>query len=393
MAVKPRRMAISAAVWSASYLSALSQLLPNIQPLVLGSFADKFHLEAGLLGQMNSTFIAAGLVSALTAPAWVHRSNWSLLNLAALAATFVSFVLGMWATSPVTLLALYGSLGLFLGTLFPISFAALGEDDDPTRAFAISVTAQNSLSALASFSLSQFVIPRWGPGGILVFFGVLTLIGFIAAHRAPRRMSAVSHAGSAIEERRAIAWREAMPVSAALLAIFLFMGGVLGYWTFLERIGVMHGISPQAIGLTVSVCALGAIASSALVAWIGDRFAASKIVYLGSAGVLLAFVLILPQGMLTFVLSNLLFALGWGLVLPAYWTVIRESDVTERLFSATPAASGIGAVLAGLVAGPIISLSGFTGLLMMDAAAVSLGAVIVFVISLHAKKATPPRII
>jgi hypothetical protein len=62
-------------------------------------------------------------------------------------------------------------------------------------------------------------------------------------------------------------------------------------------------------------------------------------------------------------LCNLLFALGWGSAQPAFWAIVSKVDATGRIFVAAPAASGIGGVAVGLLAGPIIERGGYLGLL------------------------------
>lgn len=380
---------IAPSVRAGAYLGALSLLLPNIQPLVLGALADRHGLAPGLLGQLNSTYLGAGLIPALSAPLWVPRVPWRPVYRLALAIALAAFVAGPLAASPWALLLLFGLLGFSLGTLYPIMFAALGEEEDPGRAYAIGATAQGILAALWSMALSLVILPAWGTTGMFFGFAALVLAGFAMVGASPARMPAVHNPEPLAGADAPAAGHGAGYAVVALLAIALLNCGILGYWTFIERIGVAHHLTPQFIGLVVGVCAFGAIFTSAIVAWLGRRVASSSVALFGAATIIAAFLLVLAPGPLPFALSNALFPLGWGLVLPGYWAVVREVDLTERLFSAAPAAGGLGAVAAGLFAGPVLAQVNFGGLIALDI--VILGATMVMILFLRLRFARMGR--
>jgi hypothetical protein len=354
-------------VCTGAYLGALSLLLPNIQPLVLGALADRYGLAPGLLGQLNSTYLGAGLISSLTAPLWVPRVPWRLVYRLALAIALVGFIAGPFAATAWSLLLLFAVLGLSLGILYPVMFAALGEEEDPGRAYAIAATAQGTLAATGSMALSLVILPNWGPTGMFAGFALLVLFGFSVVGASPRGMpEAPAQACEASADGALVEGHGGWYAALALIAIAMLNCGILGYWTFIERIGVANHLTPPFIGTVVGVCAFGAIVSSGIVAWLGRRVASSSVALLGAATIVTAFILVLAPGAVFFSISNALFALGWGMVLPGYWAVVREVDFTERLFAAAPAAGGLGAVSAGLFAGPVLARINYGGLIAAD---------------------------
>lgn len=373
---------IAPSVYAGAYLGALSLLLPNIQPLVLGALADRHGLAPGLLGQLNSTYLGAGLIPSLSAPLWVPRVPWRIAYRLALGLALAAFLAGPLVASPWALLVLFGVLGFSLGVLYPIMFAALGEEAEPGRAYAVGATAQGVLAALWSMALSLVILPTWGTTGMFVGFAGLVLCGFAVVGASPARMVAVhATADAAGTGGRAAQARGGGYAMLALLAIAMLNCGILGYWTFIERIGVANHLTAQFIGLVIGVCAFGAIFTSAVVAWLGQRVASSSVALVGAMTIILAFALVLAPGPIAFAASNALFPLGWGLVLPSYWAVVREVDLTERLFSAAPAAGGLGAVAAGLFAGPVLAQVSYRGLIALDIAI--LGATMAIIIFLR----------
>lgn len=361
-----RRRGVPAAVWSGGYLSALNQLFSNTQPIVLGTLAVQFGLSGGLLGQFNAVFIAAGMLSTLSAPWWVRQFNLRLVSLIAIAGAGLSCLLGIGLTSTFGLFTLFALLGFFKGMLAPPAFLLMGDASDPNRGFAIGVMMQGLLAAFAILLLGTFVIPAAGATGMYIALSAIIATGFVVLPTTPKgttgERQVEGSAGAPIFSGAAV------PPIAVLIAIALFVAGILGYWTFVERIGAEHGVPLSMVGLAISLCALASVASSGAVAWIGERVPATISIITGTLVVLTSFGLLHLPGTLSFIVSNLLFALGWGLAQPSYWTIARNVDATNRLFVAAPAAAGVGGVASGLLAGPIIRWGGFGGMTMTSAA-------------------------
>lgn len=356
-------------VLAAAYVSALGNLLSNVMPLLLGALADRYGLSDGALGQFNAAFIAATMVTGLSAPYWVPRFDWRIANYVAIAGAVVALVIGTGAATITSLLILFAALGLFLGTLLPTSFAALGETRFPNRSYATGVTMQSLLAAVANIAISVVVLPYWGVSGILLGLALLVASGVIATAHHPRcGVAAPAPASDHSTPRGHLLTPAALPAMLTLFAIALVIGGIQGYWAFVERIGVGHGLAAEAVAATLSLCAVASIINSAAVAWIGDRVRAVTIIIAGTAIVNLSFFLLTFPGLVPFVASNILFASGFGLLVPSYWAVLKRVDATDRLFVVGPAAASAGAVAVSLVAGTVIGAGGYVGLTIFDGA-------------------------
>lgn len=363
-------------VYAASYLTAVNQILVNVQPLVFGALAARIVLSNAELGQMASVLIATSTIGAISGPLWVRRANWRLLCALALVGAALAFLFGASIATFEQALILFGLIGAFLGILAPPAYGALGDAKHSRRAFAISVVFQSGLAAVTSLLIAMLVIPNFGDRGVFVMLAVLTGVDLpfcllLPRTSAPRRKSAAPVADGA-----PLLSVAAVPAYLLLLAKALFIAGVLGYWIFVERVGVSHNISGEVIGLTVGLCAVSSALSAGIVSAIAARVSPLLVIVVGTLIIVLAFVLLNISGMMNFVLSNLLFAFGWGLAQPSYWAVLHDVDATNRLFVAGPAASGVGGVFAGLIAGPIIAFGGLPAMMAASATVLLLAAAI-----------------
>jgi hypothetical protein len=358
-----------AGVLAAAYVSALGNLISNVMPLLLGALADRYGLPDGALGQLNAAFIAATMVTGLTAPYWVPRFDWRIANYVATAGAVAALVIGTGAATIAALLILFTALGLFLGTLALTSFAALGETRFPNRSYATGVTIQSLLAAVANMGISVVLLPYWGVSGIWLGLALLIASGAVATRHHPRcGVAAPAPALDHSTPRGHVFTLAALPAMLTLFSIALVIGGIQGYWAFVERIGVGHGLAAEAVAATLSLCAVASIVNSAVVAWIGDRVQALTIIIAGTAIVNLSFFLLSFPGIVPFVASNILFASAFGLLVPSYWAVLKRVDATDRLFVAGPAAASAGAVAVSLIAGTVIGAGGYVGLTIFDGA-------------------------
>ncbi len=387
-------MSSGPAVLTASWLTAINQLLINAQPLIFGAVAVRIGLGNAELGQLAAVIIATSTIGAISGPLWVRRVDWRWFCGFALVAASAAFAAGSQIDTLTAAALVFGSVSFFLGLLAPPSYGCLGDAKDSGRAFAVAVVFQSSLAAVTTLGLSMIVIPAYSsPGAFLVLAVIvaagLPFVGFLPAAGAKRDAPAPPIEGAPLLSAAAI------PAYAMLVAKALFIGGVLGYWIFIERVGAERGISGQLIGLTISLCAVASAISAGIAGYLAGRMSSLAVAYAGTFIILLAFGLLTIAGFAAFVVSNLCFAFGWGLAQSAYWAVLRNADATNRLFVAGPAASGVGGVAAGLAAGPVIAIGGLTAVTIASGVYLILAAVIAYGVAsrrpARIDEAVPPR--
>ena len=362
------------AVAAASYLIALSQLIINVQPLTMGALADAYQLSDRQLGYLSATFVGFATLCTMTGPLWIRRINWRAVSLAAVLASAAVLAAGAMMRSAATYLVLFAVLGVVKSLVGIPSFASLGDSSNPDRNYGVSVAVQSFAAAVVAAALGSFVIPQFGVTGLFITLAVAVGTGAIAC----RWLPVAGPAGRAVAltgtEAR-IRLTTAGPAVLSLLALGLFIGGILGFWYFVERIGVSHNVSVSLIGLSLSLSALATITTAAVVAWLGGRVGSMVFITVGTLLVLLGFAILQVAGTWPFVAAVLLFSLGWGLAQPAYWAVARKVDASNRLFVAAPAVGGAAGVLVGVAAGPVIESGGYELLVLLSGVLLATGAV------------------
>ena len=150
--------------------------------------------------------------------------------------------------------------------------------------------------------------------------------------------------------------------------------------------GPVEGTTLRVIGLVISVHVAGMYLFSPLVGWLADRAGRSATVALGGGLLLLASVVAgtAPAGAAVQVGAGLfLLGLGWSCGLVAGSTLVTESvPAAQRPAAqgATDLLMGLGAAVAGVIGGPLLTVGGFglvsavSGVLVVPLAVVWAGA-------------------
>ena len=102
---------------SASLASTIGGLPFNLLPVMLGSMADSFGLDAKAVGLMGSVCFAGYLVGTLGAPLWMNRLNWRVLTAVSTAGTALFFALSAGVDQVSLLYIMWALIGFFASTM------------------------------------------------------------------------------------------------------------------------------------------------------------------------------------------------------------------------------------------------------------------------------------
>lgn len=364
-------------VYAASYLGALAMLGTNMQPVILGTLADAYHFSNREIGALGAVFMGATTLAVATAPSWIRKADWRLVSMTALV---LAALVSLWAATVTSLWvfgAIFGALGLVKGCLNSPAFACLGDSANPDRSYGISAVVQAISASAIVWPVSALVVPAYGSKGMFVVIAAVTASGllfvrFLPAHGRP---APLEEGEVAPEPGAPLLSLAAVPAYVMLAAVALFNAGLAGFWMFVERIGVQMGVAPAMIGLALSIGSLASIVAAAVFAWLSVRFSSLVFAALGTACLLACFAVLSVPGTPSYFIANVLFSLGWGLTQPPYWAMLRQVDRTNRLFVASPVASGLAAAVMGAVAGVIVDAFGFGGMTLFCSAACVLALV------------------
>ena len=362
------------ATGSAVYLQSINALFSNIQPLLLGALAGAYGFRTGQLGHFTAAFVGASALCNLTSPLWIGRVNWRVTAIGATLTTAAVLAASSLLKTPAFLPIVFARVGICNGLSSSPSFASLGEAKNPERAYGAATVGQSVCVAAVSGVISNFVAPQFGLSGFLLALAVIMATGVVAGLFLPASSSR-SRNGKTAAAGVSIFSAKAVPALIALLALFLFLLGSFLYYYFVERIGAARGLPISLIGTILSFAALSTLPTSMAVTVWGGKVPAQTFLLWGTILLIACCGVLVATGVVPYAGSVVLFGLGYGLSQPSYWAVLRNSDFTNRLHVAAPAALGVAGVGASLSAGPITEAYGFPGLeaastLMITSAAV-----------------------
>lgn len=360
----PRDRMLIAFMLSASLASTIGGLPFNMLPVMLGSLADSFGLDARAAGLMGSICFAGYLAGTLGAPLWMNRLNWRLLTLVSTAGTALFFALSAGVDSVPLLYVMWALIGFFASTMTCLGMRILSDLPNKVRAFGVRQGVELSVTAAVLFALPPLVIAHFKyPGAALALAGVVALLGLSALwvpHGPPTAAPAPGHASAATIHHGplpAASWR-------ALGLFFLFLVGNIGLWAFLERIGSSLKITPAEMGIVFAVLKLLGSVAAFSVAAAGERLGALRAacLVLGAVGVGLA-LLTGASGFSGFALGAWIweFAFTCGCVFQT--AAIARSDPSGRAVTLVPAVFALSSMAGPGLAGQIAGGGSFGGLL------------------------------
>lgn len=359
---------------SASLASTIGGLPFNLLPVMLGSMADSFGLDARAAGLMGSVCFAGYLAGTLGAPLWMNRLNWRLLTVVSTAGTALFFALSAGVTSLPVLYGMWALIGFFASTMTCLGMRILSDLPNKVRAFGVRQGVELSVTALVLFALPPLVIAHFKyPGAALALAGVVALLGLSALwvpQGPPRPLPSTANSEPvAAVAAPAAAGHRALPAASwwALGLFFLFLVGNIGLWAFLERIGTSLRVAPTEMGIVFAVLKLLGGVAAFSVAALGERLAplrAALLVLLAIGAGLGLLASAGATGFAGFALGAWVweFAFTCGCVFQT--AAIARSDPSGRAVTLVPGAFALSSMAGPGLAGQIAAGGSFSGLLV-----------------------------
>lgn len=369
----------AAVLLAASLASTIGGLPFNALPVMLGSLADSFGLQAQAVGLMGSICFAGYLAGTLAAPFWIGRANWRWLTLVSAVATIAALALSSQVSDVNTLYGIWALIGFFASTMTCLGLRVLSDLPDKERAFGIRQGVELTVTAAVLFALPPLLIaPYKYPGAALALAAVVAVLAVSAFWLPARAVTATQteqpeHPASTGLPRESI---------IRLAVFFVFLVGNIALWAFLERIGASLRIAPAEMGTVFAVLKLLGGAAAFTVAAIGRRAGQRwphAVVWAGvMAGVAL---LASARGFVPYAAGAWVweFAFTCGCVFQA--AAIARSDPGGKAVMLVPAVFGFssmvgpglgGALISGSQYGPVLALA--AGCALLPALAYSLRA-------------------
>ena len=348
---------------SASLASTIGGLPFNSLPVMLGSMADSFALDAKAVGLLGSICFAGYLLGTLGAPLWMNRVNWRVLTVVSATATAASFAASSQVSDLTALYAVWAAIGFFASTMTCLGMRILSDLPNKVRAFGVRQGVELSVTAAVLFALPPLAIAHWKyPGAALALALVVAVLGLSALWLPSHPLNAGPDAASTTPTGLAFpraAW-------GTLAVFFLFLVGNIGLWAFLERIGASLKIAAAEMGLVFAVLKLLGGVAAFTVAAAGERLGHRLPYLLVLIGVGTGLLLLATgKTFVPFALGAWVweFAFTCGCVFQT--AAIARSDPSGRAIVLVPAAFALSSMVGPGVAGYLVADGNFLALLGM----------------------------
>jgi MFS family permease len=355
-----RDRTLIAFILSASLASTIGGLPFNILPVMLGSLADAFGLDAATTGLIGSTCFAGYLAGTLGAPLWMNRLNWRLLTVVSAVGTSLSFGLSASVRSIELLFVMWALIGFFASTMTCLGMRILSDLPNKVRAFGVRQGVELSVTAAVLFALPPLVIAHFKyPGAALALAGVVALLGLSAlwVPQGPRADLAAQLAPAAGGYLPKAAWQ-------ALVLFFVFLLGNIGLWAFLERIGASLKVAPAEMGIVFAVLKLLGGVAAFSVAAAGERLGQRRAAWVVVAAVGVGLALLGgAAGFAGFALGAWIWEFAFTCGCVFHSAGIARSDPSGRAVMLVPAVFALSSMAGPGLAGQIAAGGNFGGLL------------------------------
>ena len=375
MTTSPSNRLLFAFILSASLASTIGGLPFNVLPVMLGSLADSFKLDAQTTGMIGSVCFAGYLVGTLGAPFWMNRVNWRLLTIVSAIGTAASFAASSQIDTLEWLVVVWALIGFFASTMTCLGMRILSDLPDKVRAFGTRQGVELTVTAAVLFALPPLIISHYQyPGAALSLAAVVAILG-LSAFWVPT--GAQSNQDAAAQGTPATgAYLPAMAWQSLAL-FFVFLVGNIGLWAFLERIGSSLQIAPAEMGIVFAVLKLLGGVAAFFTAAVGERVGPTRAAWwvLGTVGLGLV-LLQTASAFIGFALGAWIweFAFTCGCVFHA--ASIARSDPSGRAVMLVPAVFALSSMAGPGLAGQIVAGGNYVGLLALALASTLLPALV-----------------
>lgn len=340
--------------FSAMLLSALGIMSFLLQPVMLGSYAVVHQLGDTQLGMLAGIEILGTTLASLSGLFWINRVNWKKTAIFAIIVVALGYYLAGLCDDYNTLLVLRFSSGfLGHGVLFVLGYTYLGEHSQPERILGFALAVQMVMSSILLMLLPQLQLV-WLFEGMMSSMALLSLLALLAVPWFPvGGIKSGNHTLSGV-------FTGASRPLLILFAIVIFEICLAAVWAFIETMGAHSGITMPEIGKALAIAgplsATGCLLASVLSIRYGR--AMPLVVTLLGIGASL-FILGELRDLTSLYIGFFGLSFFWNFGMPYFFGILALLDDSGRLITLVPAAQGIGATVAPVLAGVLLTGNGY----------------------------------
>ncbi len=328
-----------------AFLATAGLFYVNIMPAIVDGLIEALGFTNQQAGSVASANIYGAAFGALLIVFLVKHLRWRLAATAFLAVLIAFDLASLAVQDPTTMLFIRFAHGFVGGMLVGTAFSIIARTEQPDRTFGVLLFVQFGLGGFGVMFIPGLV-PQFGTGILflsLVAFSMATLLMLPWLPDYPPR--------PAIKLTAKPGHTHWLPMSLALLALFLFQASNMGLYAYIIGLGEYFGLEQGFITTTLGLSAWLGLAGAGLVIIIADRFGYRKSLLAGIGLTVLAnWALLFSEVPLLFFLANALVGITWAYCMSYLLGLASRFDSTGQM-----AALGGFASKMGLASGPAIA--------------------------------------
>ncbi len=329
-----------------------------VLPAMIGVLVDQAGMSESFAGWSASLNFLGVAIVGLVISLKVHHINLRKLGrLALVLAIFADLISATTIGSTTIFLVVRVIAGITLGAGYIAAVSSFARYDDYERGFGIFVTLQFMISGTGLYLVP--VYSDWlGASGLFYLFAVLDLLALSLCHFLPSKIVAKQGSQGSASELRLLLTLSAV---LAIAGFTLFEAANNAQFTYIERFGVMLGLTDHQFGLALLVASLAGIPGAFMIVIVGQRF--------GMIGPLTLGFLIAVAGLFTLLEANSYTAFftgccfmvfSWAFCLPFIQSLLANIDRSGSAIAAGTSFSAFGAALGPGTAALVVASTNVT---------------------------------
>lgn len=330
-------------------------------PVWVGTLMGSYGLSAAQAGGLASTFLVAAVVVSMLVARQLQRLPAKRMAGLGYAVAAAAFAAASQTQSYPVLALLHATAGTGVALGLSLVHAAIGRSDRPHRLFA---WAGLALGVFATVFLggAPVLIQQFGPATLFVLFAAVMLAAALACWLCfPQTQRPAQEHTQAQSTQPAAALPRLAYLCAGGIACMALIQAIV--FSFMERIGVSHGLDTAGISAVLIAMGLVNLLPAPLAAWLERRWSARHVLWAGPVlqGLLAVLLTASPwipayvaaaMGFAAVLIFTHTFAFGW----------LTRLDPSGRMVAATPAMLMAGSAVGPILGGLVVSWQGYAAL-------------------------------
>lgn len=361
-------------LWAALWVGSVGLLVLGLQPILLGALLNEGRVNFDQLALAATVEILAIGIGSILAAFVLGSGAIRIKAVVFLVLTALFNFATAATTGAMAVIITRGFAGLAEGGLVAFAVELIARSRHPGRIGGYFVSLQTLGQAFIAVFMALWIVPRWGSAGGFGALAIVSLISLAAAFLLPANYGSLPKPA---DQASSGLWRPA-PLTA-LLAIFCFYMFLGSLWAFLEPLGGDAGITPDIVGLMVSVSLVAQILGATISTAIEARLKFRTVLGVASLlAVLIALAISLHPHALIFWCLAMAIGFIWLFVVPFQIRIAVDADASRGAALVVPAAQLFGAALGPAGASAFVESGSSVGVAYFAAA--SAAASFIFVI-------------